>query len=65
MKLALDVWYEAWGRTADRDVVGAAGQGEAVGAPEEGVRDVARGDRGGHRPRETAGDANLSPCAAP
>lgn len=51
MKLALDVWYEAWSRT-EGDDAGGGDRGEAVAA--EVRREVVRRD-GGCRHRMDAG----------
>jgi hypothetical protein len=61
MKLALDVWYEAWGRTGDRDAAGAVGHGEARLAARTVVSDGARRDRVGRHRREAAGDVSPPP----
>lgn len=64
MKLALDVWYEAWGRTGEREVAGATGHGEAR-VVEKVFRDGTRGDRGGLHWGEVAGDIGPPPYAGP
>ncbi len=59
MKLALDVWYEAW----DRIEGGAARTvdlGEAVGPP-EAARNAALREPGGVHGREPVGDVGPSP----
>ncbi len=58
MKLALDVWYEAWGRTEGGDA--RRNHGEVV-APPEDVRAGGLRDPGGVYGREPVGDAGASP----
>ena len=55
LKLALDLWYEAWGRTWDREVAGKAGYGEAPSVAGTFAEDGTH--RGGvHDLGEVAGD---------
>lgn len=65
MKLALDVWYEAWGRAGDRDAAGAVGRDEARLAAGTVVSDGARRDRIGRPRREAAGDVGPPPLDGP
>lgn len=47
MKLALDAWYEAWGRTGNGDAVAPVKHGEATSSTEADARNRARRDRQG------------------
>lgn len=59
MKLALDVWYEAWDRI-EGGAARAVDLGEAVGPP-EAARNGALREPGGVCGREPVGDGPTSP----
>lgn len=65
LKLALDVWYEAWGRTGEREIVGATGHGDAAIVAEPVVHDGTHPGGGVRDPREVAGDVGPPLCAGP
>ena len=65
MKLALDIWYEAWGRNGDRNSAGAAGLGEAASVGGAALHDGSRRDRGGCHRGEIVGDVSPPLSAGP